>query len=161
MWYHFCSCIGGIILDEACPPIVLDTNVLVAGACRHEGSLAYLLLMAVLGRHVPLMLTEGIVAEYADVLGRRTVRKLTGLPAKQNADLILALISLSHQTQLHFSWRPNLLDEADNKFIEAAIAATAIIVTYNVRDFAQLDLVKHGWDVMTPLEFTTLYDLEN
>jgi len=53
---------------------------------------------------------------------------------------------------------PNLLDEADNKFIEAA---TAIIVTYNVRDFAQVDLVKHGWDVMTPFEFTTLYDLEN
>ncbi len=47
------------------------------------------------------------------------------------------------------------------KFIEAAIAATAIIVTYNARDFAHTDLVKHGWDVMTPLEFTTLYDLEN
>lgn len=37
----------------------------------------------------------------------------------------------------------------------------AIIVTYNVRDFSHLDLVKHGWDVMTPLEFTTLYELEN
>ncbi|TWT80478.1 hypothetical protein CA13_18970 [Planctomycetes bacterium CA13] len=117
--------------------------------------------MAVLGRQVPLMLTEGIVAEYADVLGRLAARKLTGLTVKQNADLILNLISLSHQTQLHFSWRPNLLDEADNKFVEAAIAATAIIVTYNVRDFAQLDLVKHGWVVMTPLEFTTIYDLEN
>ncbi len=117
--------------------------------------------MAVLDRQIPLMLTEGIVAEYADVLGRPAVRKLTGLTVKQNADLILDLISLSHQTQLHFSWRPNLLDEADNKFIEAAIAATGIIVTYNVGDFARTDLVKHGWDVMTPLEFTTLYDLEN
>lgn len=117
--------------------------------------------MAVLDGQVQLMLTEGIVAEYADVLRRLPVRKLTRLTAKQNADLILALISLSQKTQLHFSWRPNLLDEADNKFIEAAIAATAIIVTYNVRDFSQLDLVKHGWDVMTPLEFTTLYDLEN
>ena len=55
----------------------------------------------------------------------------------------LDLNSLSHRTQLHFSWRPNLLDETDNKFIEAAIAATAIIVTYNVRDFALTDLVKH------------------
>jgi len=148
-------------LNNAFPPIVLDTNVLVAGACRHEGSLAYRVLMAVLDRQIPLMLTEGIVAEYADVLGRPVVRKLTGLTAKQNADLILNLISRSLQTQLHFSWRPNLLDEADNKFIEAAIAATAIIVTYNVRDFAHVDLVKHGWDVMTPFEFTTLYDLEN
>ena len=148
-------------MENACPPIVLDTNVLIAGACRHAGSLAYRVLMAVLEGQVQLMLTEGIVAEYADVLGRPPVRKLTGLTVKQNANLVLDLISLSHQTQLHFSWRPNLLDEADNKFIEAAIAATAIIVTYNVRDFSHLDLVKHGWDVMTPLEFTTLYDLEN
>jgi predicted nucleic acid-binding protein len=117
--------------------------------------------MAVLDRQVPLMLTEGIVSEYADVLGRPAVRKLTGLTANQNADLILDLISLSHQMQLHFNWRPNLLDEADNKFIEAAIAATAIIVTYNVRDFAKPDLTKYGWDVMTPFELTALYDLEN
>lgn len=141
------------------PPIVLDTNVLVAGACRHKKSMAYRVLMAVLHRRVPLMLTEGIVAEYADVLSRPRVRKLTGLTAKQNSDLILELISLSHQTQLHFSWRPNLFDEADNKFVEAAIAATAIIITYNVRDFICVDLVKHGWDVMTPVDFATLYDL--
>ena len=141
------------------PQIVLDTNVLVAGACRHERSLAYLLLMAVLNRRIPLMLTEGIIAEYEDVLMRPSVRKLTGLSVKQSSDLILELISLSHQTQLHFSWRPNLLDEADNKFIEAAVAATAIIITYNLRDFAKPDFVKHGWDAMTPIEFTTLYNL--
>lgn len=63
------------------------------------------------------MLTEGIVAEYTDVLGRSAVRRLTELTVKQNADVILDLISMSRQTQLHFSWRPNLLDEADNKFI--------------------------------------------
>ena len=141
------------------PQIVLDTNVLVAGACRHERSLAYLLLMAVLNRRIPLMLTEGIIAEYEDVLMRPSVRKLTGLSVKQSSDLILELISLSHQTQLHFSWRPNLLDEADNKFIEAAVAATAIIITYNLRDFAKPDLVKHGWDAMSPIEFKTLYNL--
>lgn len=115
--------------------------------------------MAVLNRRIPLMLTEGIIAEYEDVLMRSSVRKLTGLTAKQSSDLILELISLSHQTQLHFSWRPNLLDEADNKFIEAAVAATAIIITYNLRDFARPDLVKHGWDAMTPIEFTKLYNL--
>ncbi|MDB2673640.1 putative toxin-antitoxin system toxin component, PIN family [Akkermansiaceae bacterium] len=113
----------------------MDTNVLVAGACRHDGSLAYRVLMAVLDRQIPIMLTEGIVAEYADVLGRPAVRKLTGLTVKQNADLILDLISQSHQTQLHFSWRPNLLDETDNKFIEAAIAATAIIVQFPAFSF--------------------------
>ncbi len=117
-----------------------EAAVLVAGACRHERSLAYQLLMAVLDRRIPLMLTEGITAENEEVLMRPSVRKLTGLTAKQSSDLILELISLSHQTQLHFSWRPNLLDEADNKFIEAAVAATAIIITYNLRDFARFPL---------------------
>lgn len=50
-------------------------------------------------------------------------------------------------------------EEADNKFIEAAVAATAMIIMYYLRDFAKPDLVKHGWDAMTPIEFTTLYNL--
>jgi predicted nucleic acid-binding protein len=53
------------------------------------------------------------------------------------------------------------MDEADNKFIEAAIAASAIIVTYNVRHFVKPDLKKHGWEVMTPIDFATLFELEN
>ncbi len=106
------------------------------------------------------MLTEEIIAEYEDVFSRPSVRTLTGLTPKQNSDLVLDLIAISRQTQLHFNWRPNLIDEADNKFIEAAIASTAIIITYNIRDFEQLDLVKFGWDVMTPLDFITRYDLE-
>ncbi len=142
------------------PPIVMDTNVLVAGACRHESSLAYQVLLAVLLGRVPLMLTEAIIAEYEDVLSRSSVRTLTGLTQMQNSTLVLDLISLSHQTQLHFNWRPNLIDEADNKFVEAAIAGTAIIITYNIRDFEQRDLAKLGWDVMTPLDFITLYDLD-
>ena len=154
-------CWGEMATKPSSPPIVLDTNVLVAGACRHPTSLAYKILIAVLKKRVPLMLTEAIIAEYADVLGRQKVRGLTGLVPKQNADLILELVSLSYQTQLHFCWRPNLVDDTDDKFIEAAIAGTAIIVTYNVRDFARRDLTKHGWEVMTPLEFTTLYDLDD
>ena len=99
------------------------------------------------------------MAEYEDVLSRPSVRQLTGLSPKQSSELVLELISLSHQTQLRFSWRPNFMDEADNKFIEAAIAASAIIVTYNIRHFAEPDLKKYGWEVMTPNDFATLFEL--
>jgi len=147
-------------LEKNCPPLVLDTNVLVAGVCRHEHSAAYRVLMGVLRGQIPIMLTEGIVAEYEDVLLRPSVCQLTGLSPKQSSELVLELISLSRQTQLRFSWRPNLMDEADNKFVEAAIAASAIIVTYNTRDFAKPDLKKYGWEVMTPIDFATLFELE-
>ena len=76
-------------------------------------------------------------------------------------ELILDLIAISRRTQLRFNWRPNLADETDNKFIEAAISATAIIITYNIVDFAHGDIAKYGWDVMTPLDFITRFDLEN
>lgn len=135
----------------------MDTNVLVAGACRRESSLAYELLLGVLEERFPLILTESIVLEYFDVLARPRVRALTGLTGRQSEDLVLSLISLSRQVQLRFSWRPNLLDERDNKFVEAAIHAAAVIVTYNARDYRSPDLKPHRWTVMLPKEFLARY----
>ena len=139
------------------PPIVLDTNVLVAGACRHESSLAHKVLMAVLHESVPLMLTPGIAWEYLDVLQRPRIRRLTGLRHDQSNDLVTELIALSHKVQLHYAWRPNLRDDTDNKFIETAIHGAAIIVTYNKRHFMSGDLRPYGWRAMTPEEFVARY----
>jgi len=143
--------------DYQSPPIVLDTNVLVAGACRHESSLAYELLLGVLEERFPIILTEPIVLEYLDVLARPAVRALTRLTRRQSEDLVTDLIVLSRKVQLRFSWRPNLKDEGDNKFVEAAIHAAAVIATYNVRDFRSPDLPPHGWTVMMPQEFLARY----
>ena len=49
---------------------VLDTNVLVDGACRHESSLAYELLFGVLEERFPVILTEPIVCEHPAVRAR-------------------------------------------------------------------------------------------
>ena len=51
-------------------PIVMNTNVLVAGACRRAGSMACRFLLGVLGEQVPLVLTPSIALEYQDVLQR-------------------------------------------------------------------------------------------
>ncbi len=139
------------------PPLVVDTNVLVAGACRRESSLAHQLLLGVLEERLAIVLTEPIVLEYQDVLTRPAVRSLTGLSRRQSEELVADLISLSRKVQLRFSWRPNLRDEGDNKFVEAAIHAAAVIITYNVRDFRSPDLAPHGWTVMTPQEFFARY----
>lgn len=157
-----CSTIRYYLVDWKCvdyqsTPIVMDTNVLVAGACRHETSLAYELLRGVLEERFPIILTESIVLEYMDVLARPTVRALTGLSQLQSEELVMSLVTLSRKVQLRFSWRPNLGDEGDNKFVEAAIHAAAVIVTYNARDFRSPDLAQHGWSVMTPQEFLAHY----
>jgi predicted nucleic acid-binding protein len=139
------------------PPIVMDTNVLVAGSCRHESSLAYRVLIGVLRKEIPLMLTPAIALEYLDVLQRPRILEVTALSHSQSVDLVTDLISLSRRVQLHFSWRPNLLDEADNKFVEAAIHTAAIIVTYNVNHFRSPDIPRIGWRVMTPRGFVNRY----
>ena len=139
------------------PPIVMDTNVLVAGACRNERSPAYEIVLAVLRKRVPLMLTESIALEYLDVLQRPHVLGVTGLTLKQSADLVTDLIAVSQEVQINFAWRPNLVDESDNKFVEAAIHAGATIVTYNERDFAGGDLERFGWWAMSPKEFEARY----
>jgi len=131
----------------------MDTNVLVAGACRREASFPYKVLTGVLREEIPLMLTVPIALEYLEVLQRRPVMELTGLTHSQAEDLVSELIALSHRLQIHFSWRPNLSDESDNKFVEAAIHGGAVIVSYNVNDFSSGDLAVHGWQVMTPREF--------
>jgi predicted nucleic acid-binding protein len=105
----------------------------------------------------PIILTEPIVLEYLDVLARPTVRALTGLTRRQAEELVTDLIALSRKVQVRFSWRPNLKDEGGNKFVEAAIHATAVIATYNVSNFRAPDLPQHGWTVMTPQEFLARY----
>jgi len=146
--------------SQRTPPIVVDTNVLVAGACRRAGSRAYQILCAILRKQVPLILTPGIALEYQEVLLRPGVLALTSLTHSQSVDLVTDLIALSHRTQLAFEWRPNLRDEADNKFVEAAIHAAAVIVTYNVAHYSASDMKRHGWAVMTPHEFMTRYGIE-
>lgn len=95
--------------------------------------------------------------KYLDVLVRPRIQRLTGLTPDQSEELIAALISLSRKIALRFSWRSNLRDEGDNKFVEAAIHAAAVIVTYNVNDFISLELGPYGWTVMTPQEFLARY----
>ncbi len=143
--------------DYQSPPIVMVTNVLVAGACRNESSLTYKLLLGVLEERFPIILTEPIALEYLGVLARPTVRALTGLTRRQSEDLVTDLIALSRKVQLRFSWRPNLRDEGDNKFVEAAIHTAAVIATYNVSDFRSPDLKPHGWTVMTSQEILACY----
>jgi predicted nucleic acid-binding protein len=137
----------------------MDTNVLVAGACRHVDSRAYQLLMHVLEKRVPLILTPVIAYEYQEVLQRPAVMELTGLTHRQVVDLVTALIAVSRDVQVSFSWRPNLVDEGDNKFVEAAVHAAAVLVTYNVRHFAATELLAHGYLVMEPDAFLTRYRL--
>ncbi|WP_395147926.1 putative toxin-antitoxin system toxin component, PIN family (plasmid) [Moraxella atlantae] len=52
-----------------------------------------------------------------------------------------------------YLWRPNLKDEGDNFIVELAVAGNAdYIVTRNLKDFRQSELVFDSFKVITPKE---------
>ena len=96
-----------------------------------------------------------VYQEYQDVLGRKKSRSQLGLK-ESDIEVILQFIAVVGQpTNIAFVWRPNLKDEADNMFVELAIASSSqYLVTNNIRDFTRgADLKNDDLRIVTPGAF--------
>jgi putative PIN family toxin of toxin-antitoxin system len=115
--------------------VVLDTSVLVAGLRSRLGASNRLLTLVAEGRCVPLV-TTAVFLEYEDVLLRPEHRLATGMSEHEVVGFLAALASAAEPVEVHFMWRPQLSDPADELILEAAVNGQAeAIVTHNVRDF--------------------------
>lgn len=110
--------------------VILDTNVVVSAFLNEDGLEAAVLDLA-LNRRLSLILSEPILAEYAQVLHRRKLgfdpkqieRALTQI--RQVARLVAPSKTVSASK-----------DEPDNRFLECAEAGSAdFLVTGNTRHF--------------------------
>lgn len=117
------------------PRVVLDTSVVVAGLRSRLGASNRLLTLIAEGRLKPL-LTTALFLEYEDVLCRAEQRLATSMDDEDVAGFLAALASAAEPVEVHFLWRPQLTDPADELVLEAAVNGQAeAIVTHNVRDF--------------------------
>jgi putative PIN family toxin of toxin-antitoxin system len=131
--------------------VALDTSVLVAGLRSRLGASNRLLQLIAAGRCVPLV-TTAVFLECEDVLLRPEHRLVTGMSDDDVADFLAALASAAEPVEVHFQWRPQLPDPADELILEAAVnARAAAIVTHNVRDF-QAAAKAFGMPVLTPAQ---------
>lgn len=129
-------------------PLVVDTNVFVAGL-RSEGGASRMVLRGCLeGRFQPLF-GNALWLEYEEVLDRPLWTEET--TDAQRRAVLAALARAGRWVVVYYGLRPNLPDEGDNHLIELAIAGGArAIVTHNVRDLGRGQLIWRDLKVLTP-----------
>jgi len=132
-------------------PVVIDTNVFVAGLRSEGGASREVLRQALQGNIEPLF-GNALWLEYEDLLSRPIWTDATTPSERQQ--VLAALAKVGRWVTVYYGWRPNLPDEGDNHLIELAIAGGAsIIITHNVRDVRRGELLLHKLLVQTPAEY--------
>jgi len=132
--------------------IVLDTDVIVAALRSPSGACAELLRRA---RRAELALSASVslFMEYEAVCTRPEHLAASGLSNHQLGLFLDGLASFVHPVEVHFLWRPQLRDPADELVLEAAVNASArALVTFNQKHFAGV-AQRFQLEVLTPGEF--------
>lgn len=91
-------------------PVVIDTNVLVAGL-RSGGGASRAVLRRALGGGLQPLFGNALWMEYQDLLGRPVWGDAT--TADERRDVLAALAQQGRWVTVYYGWRPNLPDEAD------------------------------------------------
>jgi putative PIN family toxin of toxin-antitoxin system len=132
--------------------IVLDTDVIVAALRSPSGASAELLRRA-RQEQITLAASVSLFMEYEAVCTRAEHLEASGLSARQ-LDLFLdGLASIVQPVEVHFLWRPQLRDPADELVLEAAVNASArALLTFNQKHFAGV-AKRFQIEVVTPGEF--------
>jgi putative PIN family toxin of toxin-antitoxin system len=127
---------------------VLDTNIIVAALRSPKGASSALLARLSQGRFV-LLGSVPLFLEYEAVLSRADQRAAFQLTQAQVDVILNYLAHVTHEVRLHYLWRPQLNDVADEMVLDTAINGRAgVLVTFNVRHF--LAASKFGIEVLQP-----------
>ena len=122
------------------PLIIIDTNVIVAAARSSRGASFKLVSLLSSGRY-RLALSVPLVLEYEDVLMRQPEE--LSMSREKVGDFLDLLCNVAEKYEIHFLWRPLLRDPKDDHVLELAVASgSRFVVTYNKKDFADLDKFK-------------------
>jgi putative PIN family toxin of toxin-antitoxin system len=131
--------------------VVLDSSVLVAGFRSRRGT-SFRLLELLRAERFEIAMSVPLALEYEVVLVRHA--KELGLKRDEAEGLVDYLCGVAHRQEIHFLWRPALLDPRDEFILELAVAAGCdAIVTHNIRHFA--GAARFRPRVLTPADLLT------
>jgi predicted nucleic acid-binding protein len=88
--------------------------------------------------------------EYEATCTRAEHLLASGWQAKDMTDFLDALAGLVEHTEIHYMWRPQVRDAADDMVLEAAVNAMVdAIVSFNTKDFGDAP-ERFGIEVLLP-----------
>ena len=125
--------------------VVLDTNVVVSGLLSEIGPPGWIVDLALAGE-IAVAFDARILAEYREVL----LRPRLALP-KESVETLLAYFERWGLEIAAPPWPHRLADRTDEIFLAVASAASASLVTGNLRHFPAR--ARGGVDVLTPRQF--------
>jgi putative PIN family toxin of toxin-antitoxin system len=129
--------------------VVLDTNIVISAALS-SGGLPEAVFNLALNRVVRLCVSEAILAEYGEILGRPRL----GIP-KEKVETILGHVREAALWVIPTQTIAACSDPDDNIFLECAVAAQAqYLITGNQRHFPE------AWGelrIVTPREFLEVF----
>lgn len=124
-----------MICDMKIPRVVLDTNVLVA-ASRSRNGASFALLLALKNGQFTALASVPLILEYEAVLKRPEQLAVSERTEATTGAFLDALSLFIEPVHLHYLWRPQLRDPADEMVLETALNGRAeVLVTLNIADF--------------------------
>lgn len=123
--------------------IVLDTNVVFSAMNSSLGA-SHDLLKRIDQPPLRIHVSTPLVLEYEAVLKRNLAL------AHPDVDAVIDyLCHISEKHGIFYLWRPILKDPQNDHILELAVKTSAIIVTWNVKDFVPAT-TRFGLEVVTP-----------
>jgi len=115
--------------------IVLDTNILVA-ASRSRNGASFALLQALRNNQFIALASVPLMLEYEAVLKRPEHLQVGNRDIAMTDAFLDAMSLFIEPVHLHYLWRPQLRDAADEMVLETALNGRAnALVTTNINDF--------------------------
>jgi len=119
--------------------VVIDTNVIVAGLKSRRGA-SFQVLVNIGQGQFDIALSVPVLFEYESVLKRHQLSHITESDLENFLDY---LCQVADTRDIFYLWRPFLRDPKDDMLLELAIEAeAAYIVTFNLRDFTNIQTFK-------------------
>jgi putative PIN family toxin of toxin-antitoxin system len=131
--------------------LIIDTDVIVAAMRSPTGASAALLVL-LLQKRATMLLSVALAFEYEAVCMRAEHRLAADVGGEEVQNLLHAIVDTIEPVKVHYQWRPQLNDAADEMVLEAAVNGKAdAIVTFNHKDFGSAPS-RFGIEVLTPAE---------